>query len=45
MVGRVRKFKIKGTFKGEKDGVVTIEQEDGEEIEVETKKLSPPTSD
>jgi hypothetical protein len=34
------KFKIKGTFKGEKDGVVTIEQEDGEEIEVETKKLS-----
>ncbi len=41
MVGRVRKFKIKGTFKGEKDGVVTIEQEDGEEIEVETKKLSP----
>ncbi len=41
MVGRVREFKIKGTFKGEKDGVVTIEQEDGEEIEVETKKLSP----
>ncbi len=34
------KFKIKGTFKGEKDGVVTIEQEDGEEIEIETKKLS-----
>jgi hypothetical protein len=34
------KFKIKAKFKGETDGVVTLEQEDGEEIEIELKKLS-----
>lgn len=35
------KFKIKAKFKGETDGVVTLEKEDGEELEIELKKLSP----
>ena len=34
------KFKIKAKFKGEVDGVVTLEKEDGEEIEIDLKKLS-----
>ena len=34
------KFKIKAKFKGETDGVVTLEKEDGEELEIELISLS-----
>jgi hypothetical protein len=33
-------FEIKAAFVGEKDGVVTLRQEDGEELEIELEKLS-----